>query len=270
MPTTPYAKILVSVNGAANTDGGIDIPSACTIDFSPESTVGWLRCRWEIYDYPEGWSTPAGWTLDANGTIYSTAFTPPQITMPNSADLWGVWMPRLMVNEQIDDSANVLENLLDQDLTALCMLSPSGLRDSGAREKVHFCSSTTLVKGWLRSHQRNLRALENPVVSTTSSDVTPVTIRRYPLASGDVKVLRAVVKVRDATGAIYGEYEVKAAYNKLAGILAQLYAPVITTVVESDAGLDVTLALDANAAVLLQGTGLAATLLTWEAQEAFF
>ncbi len=160
MPATPYAKILVSVNAAGAVDGGLDIPSDCTIDFIPESIVGWLRCRWEIFDYPEGWATPSGWTLDTDGTIYSTDFYPDQITMPSNEDLWGVWMPRLLVNEQIDDSENILEGLLDYELTALCMLSPGGLRSSGAREKQHFTTSTTRVKGFIRSYQRNLIALE--------------------------------------------------------------------------------------------------------------
>lgn len=270
MPTTPYAKLLVSVNGGANTDGGMDVPSTATIQFVAESTVGWLRCRWEIFDYPEGWLTPAGWTLAPSGTIFSNAFVPALITLPANADLWGVWMPRLLVNEQLDDNVNELAGLIDKDTTALSMLSPSGLRDSGAREKQHFTTPTTRIKNWLRSYQRNLRALENPFVSQTSDDVTPVRIRRYPVPTGGVKVLRAVVKVRDATGAIYGEYEVKAGWSRLAGTLAELYPPVITTVIESDAGLDVTLTLNGDTDVDLNGVGLTVTELIWEAQEAFF
>ncbi len=273
MPTAPYAKLLVSVNGGANTDGGVEVPSEATIQFEFESVVGWLRARVEIFDYPEGWATPAGWTLDgATGRIYWdwTGVSPPLITLPNSGSLWGVWMPRLLVNEQLDDDENVIGNLLDEDMTAIVMLSPSGLRDSGAREKQHFTTGTTRIKNWLRSYQRNLRAIENPFVRQTSDDVTPVRIRRYPVPTGGVKVLRAVVKVRDDTGAIYGEYEVKAAYNRLAGTLAELYPAVITTVIESDAGLDVTLTLNGDTDVDLNGAGLAVTNLTWEAQEAFF
>ncbi len=165
MPSTPYAKLLVSVNGAAAVDGGVDVPSEATLDFTAESTVGWLRCQWEIYDYPEGWATPAGWTLDASGTIYSNEFTPDQITLPANTALWGVWMPRLLVNEQLDDDQNELAGLIDQDVTAISMLSPSGLRCSGAREKAHFTTTTTLVKNWLRSFQRTLRVLEGLIVT---------------------------------------------------------------------------------------------------------
>jgi hypothetical protein len=173
MPT-PSAKFYVSVNSGANQDGGIDVPSAANIQFVPQSTVGWLRVRWEIYDYPEGWSTPTGWTLDANGTIYSTDFTPDDFTLPAAATLWGVWMPRCLVNEQIDNDQEVLGSLLD-DTTAISMLSPDGLRDIGARESSQFTTTTTRVKGWLRSYQRSLRTLDTLLAALGSVAVGDIT-----------------------------------------------------------------------------------------------
>jgi hypothetical protein len=153
------AKFYVSVNGGANQEGGVEVPSGAVIDFVPASTVGWLRQRWEFVDYPEGWATPAGWSLAADGTIYSTDVDPTNVTLPASSVLWGKWMLRLRVNEQIDTDQEVIEGLIDET-TALSMLSPAGLRDGGARETSQFCTATTLAKQWARDYQRNLRKLE--------------------------------------------------------------------------------------------------------------
>lgn len=152
------AKILVSVNGGANTSGGIDVPSEATIALSGQSTVGWLRQRWEIVDYPEGFTAPAGWLTDANGTIYSLDVVPPAFTLPTAASRWGTYALRLKVNAQLDTDEK-LEGLLDES-TMLSMLSPNGLRDMAAREGLQFCTPTTLHKRWVRSYQRNLRALD--------------------------------------------------------------------------------------------------------------
>lgn len=158
MPT-PYAKVLVSVNGGGNTSGGIDIPSAATIALSAESTVGWTQARWEIIDYPEGFTAPAGWSTAADGTIYSTSFTPSSFTLAAASTRWGKWHFRLRVNEQVADDQNIIENLVDST-TIIHMLSPNGQRDTAAGETTQFCTSTTMVKGWVRDYQRNLRIIE--------------------------------------------------------------------------------------------------------------
>lgn len=159
MPATPYAKVLASVGGGAPTSGGLDVAGGSTLDLSAESTVGWKQAVWEFYDYPEGWATPAGWTLRADGVVFYAGFTPPQITMPLASVRWGVWMLRLRVNEQVIDDKNRLANLLD-DTTAISIASPKGQRDIGARERSHFTTESTRLKAWLRSYQRNLRVIE--------------------------------------------------------------------------------------------------------------
>ena len=158
MPTAPYAKVLVSVDGAANTSGGIDVAAGAVVTFSAESTVGWRQQLWEIYDYPEGWTTPAGWTKADDGTIYSTAVTPASITMPT--DLWGPWGMRLTVNDGIDVDPTIAAGLVDET-TALMVLSPKGQRALMALEGGQFCTPTTLRKQWVRTSQRNAKALED-------------------------------------------------------------------------------------------------------------
>lgn len=263
----PSATFQVSVNGAGPVSGqGVDAPSGATLDFSGVSMVGWLQARWEIYDYPEGWATPSGWTLDANGTIYSTDFTPTQITLPSNDELWGVWMVRLLINEQVANSLEILEGLLD-DSIAISLLSPSGLRSIGARETTQFTTSTTRIKGWLRSIQRLLQTLEAPKITVATTNATPAVARRWATPSNGVYSMRALVNVTKSDGTKYGEYEVKACYKKAGGTLAEAYAPVVTMNVETDAGLDVTMDMDGDDAVEMHVVGIAATNLTWSISE---
>lgn len=166
MPATPYAKLLVSVNGGGPTSGGIEpVPSGATIQLLAESVVGWTQAVWEIVDYPEGWTAPAGWSTRANGTIYYSGVTPPpsftlpDITQSANIDLWGKWCFRLRVNEQVSNDTKAIGNLLDES-TQLSMPSFNGQIDIGAREGEQFCTTTTKHKRWIRAHQRNLRKVE--------------------------------------------------------------------------------------------------------------
>jgi hypothetical protein len=273
MPATPYAKLLVSVNGGGPTSGGIDIPSAASIQFSFESTVGWTRARIEISDYPEGWATPAGWTLRADGTIYWdwTGMNPSAITFPDNGVLWGVWMPRLLVNEQLDDDQNIIGDLLDST-TALSLLSPEGLRDIGAREEDHFTTVTTRIKKWIRSYQRNLRAVQSPAIVVSTTNTSPTRLRRFPIADGTVRAIRAIVVCYNTGGAKHAEYEVKALFKRVSGTLALAspgsLAAAVTTVFETDAGLNVTLTLNGNTDVDLNAVGLGENF-TWRVSEFF-
>src|SRR5688572_24844570 len=102
MPTPPYAKVLVSVNGGATVSGGIEVPSGATIQLSGENVSYWSQQRWEIYEYPEGWATPSGWSAAENGTIFSTSVTPAAFTLPANTALWGKWFIRLAINKQVE------------------------------------------------------------------------------------------------------------------------------------------------------------------------
>jgi hypothetical protein len=198
MPATPYAKLLVSVNGGALTSGGIDVPSGATLQFSGESTVGWKQQRYELYEYPEGFATPIGWTLAADGTLfYASTAVPPLVTLPPNYTLWGPWSPRLKINEAIDDNATTIPNLIDE--TTICnMLSPRGQRMIAALEGVQFCTPTTLQKRWVRTLQRNQRILEGTLplgkdlladFATTTSLLAQSTNLVIPVGSSDEGVL---------------------------------------------------------------------------------
>lgn len=279
--STPYAKLLVAVNGGAPTSGGIDVPSAATVQFSAESTVGWRQQRWEIYDYPEGWATPAGWSLAADGTVYSTDLAPAAITLPANTDLWGGWAPRLKINEAVDDDATTIANLVDET-TALMMLSPRGLRDVFAGESTQFTTTVTRHKRWLRAYQRMLRSLEvllgaagsradvyagsRDPVGVTTTDATETTLDSFSVPSGVAVTVTWMVTAIAGAGFGVGSagYSVSATFHNDGVLLNQRGTTTLTVLGESDAawtvGIDVS-----GTTVRLRVTGKAATTIRWGA-----
>jgi hypothetical protein len=153
MPSVPYARLLVSVNGGAYQTGKISPAYGDSIQLVGEVTAGWEHQIWEIVYYPDTWGTPAGWTLDATtGFIYSTAVQPPAFTLPAST-LWGKWELRLRINDAItNDHA---ETRFTDFASGLSIESSHTLRDLGSYE------SNQYDKDWARDHQHNLRALDS-------------------------------------------------------------------------------------------------------------
>lgn len=265
------ALFYITIDGGANQTSGVDATSSAAIAFVPASIVGWLRVRWEIVDYPEGWSAPAGWSTDTDGTIYTTDIMPTGFTLPDNGELFGKWMFRLLVNEQIDRDDVVLEGLYYDD-AAICLPSPSGLRDIGAREKNQFTSTTTRIKSWARDIQRNNRVIESAgAVSINTGDTTPTAIRRYPVSDNTARALRAIVVCYNSDATKRGEYEVRGFFYKTGGTLSCTGALVdcVTMINETDAGLNVTVTLDGDDAVEVNVVGLAATGITWRLSELF-
>lgn len=150
MPTTPYAKLLIRVNGGAPQSGGITAATGNVIQLEAESTVGWSSAsRWEIYGFPSGFALPAGWLSETTGghtVYYYLGNTPPPAF---TLGPWGKYMPALHVNggggERTDTS------------TALSVPSPSGLLDLGHLEEKQFGGTE---EGWARDQRANLRIFE--------------------------------------------------------------------------------------------------------------
>ena len=118
MPTPPYARALVSKNGGTAVAGTITALTTDSLQLSPESTVGWQKCRWLLtFDSP-GFTAPAGWILDTDGSITGViggywyaasggSYNPPAFT-PSP---WGKWVWKLLVNGAVDGAAT--QSLID-------------------------------------------------------------------------------------------------------------------------------------------------------------
>lgn len=115
--------------------------------------------------------------------------------------------------------------------------------------------------GWIEPLNKIIRG--RTVVAT--GDAVPTLAKRYPVADGDVRLIRAVVKVQsaDGSGAVQGEWDVRAAYVRIAGVLAAAYAPSITALFTVGAPGGPSLTLNGDTDVDLDVTGRPATDLRW-------
>lgn len=152
MPTTPFASLLVSVNGGQPASGGFQVNNGDTITLSAGNMTGWTAHRFEIVSYYTDFSVPAGWTLDSDGTIYTAANVPPSFTIPNSP-WWGKLLFRLRVNDALTN--NSADPKFTDKTSGVEVLSPrAGLSDIARREENQFLES------WSRVLQADLRLIE--------------------------------------------------------------------------------------------------------------
>ncbi len=168
MPS-PYAKLLLTVNGGAPTSGGITAATGDVIQLSGESTVGWKQQRFEISDYPLTFACPSGWSTDPNSGAYFYALSavPPPFTL----GAWGKTMLSLVVNNGTNGSGQVDVTLTDTS-TALSVPSPTvGLVDLGFDETNQFAPRTQ----WTGAIKADLRLIETALTGslTALSSATP-------------------------------------------------------------------------------------------------
>lgn len=217
MPTTPYAKLLAAVNGGAPTAGGITAALGDTIELSGESTVGWTQQRFEISDYPSGFSCPSGWSTDSSSGayFYATDPYPPSFTVP----VWGKYLLRLIVNNGLNGAGESDPSLSDPSPTsngvstgpntgtAISVASPSGLLDLGFDEGLQFSA----LKAWTADHKTNLRTLEAAIapvatgpwaqksIATTTVGGATGTALTMSVATGRATSLRLTIAADDGT-----------------------------------------------------------------------
>jgi hypothetical protein len=144
MPSPPYAKLLVRVNGAAGVSGSVAAVVGNTLDFIPESTVGHEQQRWELADFPADLPAPAGWLYDVTtDTYYSHAATPPTIT----ASVFGVYMPVLKVNAAVVGTTSNAD-LIDRSTAVSVPHATYGVTGIGYQESNQRSSTRKWVKGY--------------------------------------------------------------------------------------------------------------------------
>ena len=149
MQTTPYAKVLASIDGLPFQAGAFSLTGTHTVQLMPESTVGWVSVLWEIYSFPASFVAPDGWSLNSTtGALeHSTTFAAPIFTV--STATWGKYMVRLTVNAGLDDES------IDESM-AISVPSSHAVVDVGYGENSQFSPT----ESWVSPMQSNLRILE--------------------------------------------------------------------------------------------------------------
>ncbi len=254
MPTTPYAKLLVSVNGGAPQSGLVTVTHGDTIALTAESTAQWptdAPTKWAITMYPEdvsyvAWTGPgvAGWTtesvtLPGGGTfdvyVYVGFGPPTPFTMP-ALPYWGDYYLSLVVNGGTINGTQRVE--LTDTTTGLRIVGPNGLVDIPPRADSRFSSS----RSYGRDLAHDLRILDAALIGSTSPYLgvpTAVTIGAgasgaiFQYALGDHS---HPVTVGAPTTIAIGDAASAGAGTNLAGA-AHVHALPVPTVVE-DVGIN--------------------------------
>lgn len=186
MPTTPYAKLLVSLNGGPTQSGGVTGSPGDTVQLSAESTAQWDVTnppRWEIYAYPPGWTGPAaGWVTESvpqagGGTadvfVYLGLGPPPAFLLP-ALPMWGKFLTKLTVQ------GGLLNGLpspqLVDNTTGVQTIGPNGLLDMAVGEEGQFDGARAWVGPW----QEDLRLLD----AALAGAATPYAVLPEPVEIG--------------------------------------------------------------------------------------
>jgi hypothetical protein len=163
MPTAPYARVLVSLNGGPPQRSGITANFGDAVQLFAESTIGWSipAAVWEITTYPSGWPPPQGWSVDPTTKAYfilgNLSSLPPFQLPGASTGLWGKWKFRLRVNGG--------GGALTDWSTAVQIVSPHGVHDLASSEGSEFGAE----RGWPGAQQQNLRLLDQAVAGAGST-----------------------------------------------------------------------------------------------------
>lgn len=171
MPTPPYARLGVRVDGGAPQYGGITASHGATVQLTYESTAYWgsPAAVVDIYDYPDGWSGPgAPWVTtlvpQANGLPdreiyrYVGNSPPPAFVLP-ADPLWGKFMFSLVVLGGLKNGVTSSE--LTDVQTAIQILSPLNLEVVAFRELTQFGG----WRSWAGAITRMVRAIEDAITT---------------------------------------------------------------------------------------------------------
>lgn len=222
MPTPPYAKLLVKVNGGAPTSGPITVLNGDTIQFVYESAAFWAAsppARLEFYAYPDGWAGPGvpwltrtvnitvgGVTYPFTNYYYDGSVEPPAFLMP-AGPTWGKFLVRLFVNGGLTNGVADV-GLLDET-TALEIIDPDvGLHGLARYEAIQFGGAET----WVKDHAENLTliatgiaaagalgaAVPQPVGTVGAAGVSTNTSRQDHVHALGEATLRAVTNTATA------------------------------------------------------------------------
>ena len=164
MSTTPYARLLVSLNGGAAAAGGIEAAASDDVDFVYESTIGWPSSPapyLEIYEAPLSWAPvpSTGWiATDGGGWKYYGTTPPPTIAALDAAH-FGKVAAQLVVGGGLKDG--VLSSDMTSGATVLVRSASVGLESVAWRESTEFDS----IRAWIGAVQRDLRLLETSLAA---------------------------------------------------------------------------------------------------------
>lgn len=109
-------------------DGGVQVTAESTLQLSVTGATGAKTAKYRIYEYPDGYALPAGWTLEGNAYVATVANAGPSPTFeaPAAAD-WGGFLADVEVDER-KRRGQIAEDLYDNTL-GFYVASSTGIPD---------------------------------------------------------------------------------------------------------------------------------------------
>lgn len=142
MTTPANITLQVAVNGGAPQTGAIQVAYGDSLVLSLVDPSGVKHVEYRIWEYPDGFTVPAGWTSVTNddGVTYyrytaASGAAAPAITLP-AGTLWGKYFFSAEVNGRLRNGRT--EDDLFDDRTAAFIPSLSGIGDVGFGETTQF------------------------------------------------------------------------------------------------------------------------------------
>lgn len=161
MSVAPFALCRASVNGGAASTGGLTATSGQSVQLSadPTATLGAKAYKFRLYEFPEGFTQPSGWSTADDGTYFYAGATPPVFNAP-TLPLWGKVLVSLTINDGDPGiSGNAPEAMTDR-ATAVQTLSSKGLEDIAFEEDEQFAAGEDHIRGWIGALKRTLRTID--------------------------------------------------------------------------------------------------------------
>lgn len=259
MPSPPFAAVLCSVDADTAVAGVRTVVGGNTIQLSGQDTSFWTSQRWEIYDFPAGFATPAGWTLGGDGVLSSTAVTPPSFVVDAPRDRFGKYAVRLTVNDGLKNG--VSDDEMRDETFAILVPSHGGVESVLEQEENQFGTS------WAEAMKRDDARVDASInhartwVATTDATVTLLKAYSMPTNSRHYTLRCSVLAVGD-TVAQSALYDVTVVYTRDSGGTYTQRVASVTTVYETTAGFNVTIT-QTSTNLNVNVTGAAATNLRW-------
>jgi hypothetical protein len=156
MPSTPYARLLLSIDGGDAAAGASEATAEAAVQPVYESTAGWPATPapyLEIFEYPLTWTPDpsAGWVQEGAAWRYYGSTPPPAFTAPSLAT-WGKVKLQLVVG------GGKRAGKLSTEMTSEAMAyvrSAEGLESLAWREGKELDD----LRSWVGALQRDLRLI---------------------------------------------------------------------------------------------------------------
>lgn len=163
MPTPNIATLQVVRNGGAPQTGVVAAAFSDSVVLKLADNSGVKKAKYRIYEYPEGFACPAGWTAGtlAYELVVANGGPTPAFTLPASnPDLRGQYLFDVEVNDRTRDGVltnDLYDNatLIEIPFTAIQLKDVAYLIDKQADSK----------RGWVGSLKRLVRYIDQVIIS---------------------------------------------------------------------------------------------------------